>query len=82
MTTIVCYSRVLTHCASVHRDGCAAIGKDQREHGGHLIIHDGDAASAVLRWLGDPAEEGTPANLGYAASSINVCHCARQRTTP
>jgi hypothetical protein len=75
--TLICYSVVRDHSASVHRTGCRDIEADVKRHSGHAVVVLGTAEDAVNEWLGDKDREGDPANLGYHSYDVKVHNCAK-----
>lgn len=75
--TLIVYSLVRDFSAGVHRDGCRDVKTDTLRHDGHCETIEGDASAAVKAWLGNPEQEGTPANLGYTSRDVKIHNCAK-----
>ena len=70
---LINYSLVRQHIASVHREGCADIAKDARDHGGQVeIIEANTAAEVVTGWINAEMTE-----LGYTIHDVKVLPCCR-----
>jgi hypothetical protein len=72
--TLIEYTSVKGHIASIHRTGCKDIDRDALEHGGVNIEYDGyDTAEDVRNdWLDAEMRE-----LGYGDADVKILKCAK-----